>query len=74
MSTPSHVDVEDLSTVLQYRRGRNAFTDVAEAAGLSASVMRRLERDEEADPKLSTLRKVADYLDRPIVIEPKEPS
>lgn len=74
MSTPAHVDVEDLSTVLRYKRGRNAFTDVAEAAGLSASVMRRLERDEEADPKLGTLRKVASYLDRPIVIRPDDGS
>lgn len=71
MSTPSRVNVEDLPAVLKFKRGRNAFADVAEEAGLSASVMRRLERDEEADPKLGTLQKVAAYLDRPIVIEPE---
>lgn len=69
MNAPNYVRIEDLPTVLRYKRGRNAMSDVAEATDIAATSLSRLESG-DANPTLETLEKLAAWLDRPLVIEP----
>lgn len=69
MTTPAHITIEDLPVVLEYVRGDRSRSAVAEESGVSSSALEALENG-DANPTLETLRKLARYLERPILIEP----
>jgi len=69
MPTPTKVRVDDLPVVLQFCRGERSLKEQAERVGISSTALRNLERG-EGDPQLSTLSKVASFLERPVVVEP----
>lgn len=70
MSTPAYVRVEDLATVVRYKRGERSLREVAEVSGVSASALSRIENGKVGEPTLSTLEGIASWIDRPILIEP----
>lgn len=73
MTTPAYIRIEDLPTVLRFKRGERTLRRVSELSGLSASTLSRLERGEVSSGlSLEVLHKLASYLERPILLEPSE--